>query len=67
MKSRSVPRLFAGVTARLEDLHSIAVEGQCSKNAPDIQHMLSVHLQSGLAALDDNMQQIAKALEVSQS
>ena len=63
MKSRSVPRLFADVTAKLEDLHSIAVEGQCRDNAPDMQLVLHVHLRSGLAALNDNMRQIAKVLE----
>ena len=63
MKSRSVPRLFADVTARLEDLHAIAVDGQCRDNALEMQQVLNAHLRSGLAALDDNMRQIAKVLE----
>ena len=67
MTSQSVPRLFADVTSKLEDLHAIAVEGQCSDNTRDMQQVLTIHLRSGLALLDDNIRHIAKALEGTQS
>jgi hypothetical protein len=60
---KSIPHLFAEVTAKLEDLHAIAVEGQRRDNAPDMQGVLTFHLRSGLAALDDTMRAVAKALE----
>lgn len=44
--------VFAEVASRLEDLHSIAIEGRSPDNAPDIEAALSVELRSGLAAID---------------
>lgn len=48
---KSVPHLFADMTARLEDLHGIAVEGQCSGLSPDIHMVLLLHLRTGAQAL----------------
>lgn len=48
---KSVPHLFADMTARLEDLHGIAVEGQCAGLSPDIHMILLLNLRSGTQAL----------------
>jgi hypothetical protein len=37
---KDVPQLFADLTVGLEDLHSVAVEGQRSGLTPDIQEAL---------------------------
>jgi hypothetical protein len=58
-----VARLFAVVTAKLEDLHAVAVEGQRSDNSPDMQCVLSAHVGSGLASLDETLRTISKALD----
>lgn len=58
-----VPRLFADVTAMLEDLHAIAVEGQRADNARDMQSALNTHLRDGLAATGRTMRAITDALE----
>lgn len=67
MTRKSVPHMFADITAKLEDLHAIAVEGQRRDNAPDMQSVLHIHLRSGFAALDGTMRAMTKALEGSQS
>lgn len=67
MTRKTVPHMFADITAKLEDLHAIAVEGQRRDNAPDMQSVLNIHLRSGLAALDGANRAIAKALESGQS
>ncbi|MGB3795566.1 MAG: hypothetical protein WA957_04605 [Alteraurantiacibacter sp.] len=59
--------MFADITAKLEDLHGIAVEGQRRDNAPDMQNVLNIHLSSGLVALNCTIRAIAKALEGSRS
>ncbi len=64
---KTIPHLFADVTAKLEDLHAIAVEGQRGDNAPDMQRVLTTHLSSGLMALDGTMRGMVKALEGSRS
>ena len=61
--TKTIPHLFADVTARLEDLHAIAVEGQRADNAPDMQGVLNAHLRSGLATLDDIVRAVAAALD----
>jgi hypothetical protein len=58
-----VARLFALVTAKLEDLHAVAVEGQRPDNSPDMQSVLTSHVGSGLAALDKILRTISKALD----
>lgn len=58
----SIPRLFADVTAMLEDMHGISVEGHCCDNSPDMQRVLFFHLRSRLAALDGTLQKAANAL-----
>jgi hypothetical protein len=58
-----VPRLFADLTAKLEDLHAVAIEGQRVDNAHDMQSVLNIHLRSGLASLDGTVRAITEALE----
>ena len=58
----ALQHMFANVTAQLEDLHAIAVEGQCADNSPDMQTVLNVHLRSGLVALDSTLRAIALGL-----
>ena len=61
--TKTVPHLFADATAKLEDLHSITVEGQRADNAPDMQGVLIAHLRSGLVALDDTLRTMSHALK----
>lgn len=55
--------LFAEISAKLEDLHSISVEGQQSDNASDMNCVLQVQLRSGVAALNITISAISQALE----
>lgn len=61
--NKSIPRQFANITAMLEDLGAVAIEGQCRSHSPDMQAVLAILLRSGLAALDTEMRSLAKALE----
>lgn len=61
--TKAIPHMFADVTAKLEDLHAIAVEGQRADNAPDMQAVLNIHLCDGLASLDGTMRAMTTALE----
>lgn len=58
-----IQKLFVNVTAQLEDLHAIAVEGQGPDNAPDMQSVLNIHLRSGLVTLNGTLRTMATALE----
>lgn len=49
---KGIAHQFADVIAKLEDLHSIAVEGQRADSAPDVQRMLIHQLGCGVRALD---------------
>lgn len=60
---RDIPRLFAGITAKLEDLHGIAVDGQCADNARDMQRVLIAQLHNGLVMLDVTVRDMARALD----
>lgn len=61
--TKSIPHFFADATESLEDLHSIAVEGQRSDNAPDMPGVLIIHLQSGIVALDETLRTMSRALK----
>lgn len=50
--SKSIPNLFADVTALLEDMHGIAVEGQRSDNPVEMQLALASSLRPGIVRLD---------------
>ncbi len=57
-----VQKLFADATMALEDLHSVAVEGQRRDNAPDMQLALATHLRAGIVGLDAIVLDIALTL-----
>jgi hypothetical protein len=44
-------RLFADLTAAIEDLHAVAVDGQAISNSPDMQAALLVPLRQGIACI----------------
>lgn len=58
----AIPQLFADVTAKLEDMHMIAVEGQRRDNAPDMQRVLASQLRMGVASLDAFLATIKRRL-----
>lgn len=60
--SDAIPALFATITAKLEDMHSIAVEGQRRDNASDMQRVLACHLRMGIASLDCEVENIKRRL-----
>jgi len=57
-----VPRLFADITAMLEDMHAVAVEGQRLDNSPDMQKALNCLLRSRTATVDASLASIARKL-----
>ena len=59
--TKSIPHLFADLTARIEDLHGIAVEGQAD-NTPDMDRVLASHLRMGIAAMDGIVGEIKNRL-----
>ena len=58
----AIPRLFAKVTAKLEDLHMIAVDGQRRDNSTDMQRVLAAQLRMGIASLGVSLAEIANGL-----
>lgn len=58
----AIPRLFADITAKIEDMHMIAVEGQRRDNAPDMQRVLACQLRMGVTALDTSLAKIKRRL-----
>lgn len=58
----AIPRLFADITAKLEDMHMIAVEGQRRDNAPDMHRVLACQLRMGVASLDTSLANIKRRL-----
>lgn len=58
----AIPRLFADITAKLEDMHSVAVEGQRCDNTPDMERVLACHLRMGIVALDGAVEDIKQRL-----
>lgn len=60
--TKSDSHLFAEVTALLEDLHGIAVEGQAQGASPDMARVLVGNLRSGIRRLDGAAQRIIAAL-----
>lgn len=57
-----IPRLFADITAKLEDLHAVAVEGQRNDHSADMQIVFAAHLCMGVASLDAAMSRIKQRL-----
>lgn len=61
--TRDLRREFAKITARLEDLHAVAVEGQRRDNSPDMQRVLIAHLLSDLSAVDNSLRTMSAAID----
>jgi hypothetical protein len=60
--TKSVTRLFAEVTALLEDLHGVAVEGQRRDNPAEVQLALASSLRAGLVRIDRVLIDIGAAI-----
>ena len=58
----AIPCLFAVVAATVEDMHSIAVEGQRRDNARDMERVLIGQLRTTLAVLISRMGDIERLL-----
>ena len=61
--SDAVPALFAEITAMLEDMHAVAIEGQSSDNSPDMQRALIRQLRIGIASLNSLIGNVRKRLD----
>lgn len=61
--SGTATRQFARVTAALEDLHAVAVEGQRRDNPVDVQIVLAGQLRSGIADIDRSIARMAATLQ----
>ena len=61
--TRDLRREFAIITARLEDLHAVAVEGQRRDNSPDMQRVLMGHLLSGASTMDRSLRTMSAAID----
>lgn len=65
-RRKSLPHLFADMTAMLEDIHGIAVEGQAADLSADMRRALLVEIQSGFWTLRAIAERISLALEAEQ-
>lgn len=61
MKRQSTRRVFADVTAALEDVHDIAVQGQSSDLTADMVAPLAGHIRQGLARIESLMHRLPGA------
>lgn len=59
---RSIPHLFADLTAQAEDFHSLTVEGQRRDNSQDMQRALAGHLLVAIATMEGVVGQIKHRL-----
>ena len=59
---KTVPHMFAELTAQTEDFHSLTVEGQRRDNSPDMQRAIASHLRMAMAAMDGIVGQIKQRL-----
>lgn len=59
---KTVPHMFAELTAQTEDFHSLTVEGQRRDNSPDMQRAIASHLRMAMAAMDGIVGQIKHQL-----
>jgi len=58
----AIPRLFADIMAKLEDMHMIAVEGQRRDNTPEMHRALACQLRMGMMSLDTSLTAIKRRL-----
>jgi hypothetical protein len=60
---KSVTHLFADLTASLEDLHAIAVEGQCADTPPDVYAVLAAMIDTGACDVRRIVAEVRAALD----
>jgi len=58
----TIPRLFADITAKLEDMHAIAVDGQRRDNTCDMQWVLACQLRIASEVVDTFLAKIKQEL-----
>ena len=61
--SDTVRTLFAEITAKLENLHAIAIEGQRSDNSPDMRRLLANQLRNGAGAINRKISCVGKQVD----
>jgi len=61
--SDNLPRAFAEITARLEDMHALAVDGQRRDNSADMNQVLARQLWSGVVELRGKLRRIAAVID----
>ena len=59
---KGIPNLFADINSALEDMHHIAIEGQCRDKAPEMQRVLISQLRMTIVAVDGKMGEIRQRL-----
>ena len=59
---KTVPHMFAELTAQTEDFHSLTVEGQCRTNWLDMQKAIASHLRMAIVAMDGIVSEIKHRL-----
>ncbi len=60
--SGTIAHRFADITATLEDMHAIAVDGQRRDNSPDMQRAIAANLRAGATALTASLRKIERRL-----
>jgi len=61
MKRHNPREVFADVTAALEDVHDLAVQGQSSDLTPDMIAPLAGHIRQGLVRIESLMRRLPNA------
>ena len=61
MKRHNPRRVFADVTAALEDVHDLAVQGQSSDLTADMVAPLAGHIRQGLTRIESLMRRLPGA------
>ena len=57
-----VRKMFVDITAAIEDLHGIALDGQASNLSPDVHFCLIVSISNGLTSLCEITKETRKAV-----
>lgn len=60
---RDLPCVFAAITARLEDLHSLAIEGQSRDTSFDMYRVLAGELRNGTALIEGTLRDVMATID----
>lgn len=60
----TIAHRFADITAKLEDMHAIAVDGQRRDNSRDMQRAIAANLRTGAADLSASLSKIELRLGI---